>query len=283
MRLISTADYTIEDLTDVYNRTRIDYLVPMPMTPKRLEEYVWTYDIDLDASVVAEVDGEPLGLCMLGLREGRGWISRLGVVPTTRRYGAGRAMMNHCIDEAAGRGAAMMYLEVIEGNTPAHTLFLRLGFREIRKLLVLRRPPGPPPPEPIPPPAEVIWLDEEELLYSSTSVPWRPAWTNQIESLTNVGSVVGLRVAEGNERQGWVSFEKGALQLKRVIISPDNGFDDAPAYNLLYHLHSKYPTLDTIAENVPTHVSHLQHFWAHGYVQSFARVEMELPLTGMSD
>lgn len=283
MQLVPASRYTIQELTAAYNQTRVDYLVPMPMTAKRLQEYVDAYDVSLDHSCVAlDADGGMLGLCMLGLRENRAWITRLGVLPTTRRHGAGRAMLDSCLEAATHLGASMVYLEVIVGNTAAHTLFIRTGFREVRKLLVLRRPPGPPSPDPIPEPAHVTLLEPQETIERAFTRPWRPAWTNQIESMVNVGTIEGLHVAEyGSEAGGWVSFQHTALQLRYVMIGPDEG-SETPGYNLLYQLHSRFPTLDTIAENIPTHVSHLQAFWAHGYVQSFARIEMELPLNGSS-
>ena len=282
MQLVSATNYTVEQLTEAYNETRIDYLVPMPMTARRLQEYIDSYDVDISRSVVAlDDDGTMLGLCMLALREGRAWITRLGVLPTTRRHGAGRAMMEYCLEEAQSLGISMVYLEVIVGNAPAHTLFLRLGFRESRKLLVLRRPPGPPPDDPIPEPSNITMLTPAQTIEHAKTRPWRSAWTNQVESMGNVGNIQGIHLAEyGSESGGWVSFQHTALQLRYVMVGPDEGTKVAPAYNLLYQLHSRFPNLDTIAENIPTHVPHLPAFWAHGYVQSFARVEMELPLNG---
>lgn len=34
IRLIPTSQFTIEQLTAIYNQTRVDYLVPMPMNAK---------------------------------------------------------------------------------------------------------------------------------------------------------------------------------------------------------------------------------------------------------
>ena len=78
LALLPASAFTYEELTAAYNHTRVDYIVPMPMNAARLREYVETYDIDMNASVVA-VDGtEILGLSMLGLRADRAWITRLG-------------------------------------------------------------------------------------------------------------------------------------------------------------------------------------------------------------
>jgi ribosomal protein S18 acetylase RimI-like enzyme len=41
-----------------------------------------------------------LGVNMLGLREGRAWITRLGVLPTTRRHGVGQILMESLMQKA---------------------------------------------------------------------------------------------------------------------------------------------------------------------------------------
>lgn len=279
MELIPTTCFTIQQLVDAYNQTRIDYPVPMPMTARRLQEYVDMYDVDLDASVVAMEDDEMLGLCMLGIREGRGWITRLGVLPNTRRGGSGEAMMEYCIDQAARQGMSIVQLEVIEGNAPAHRLFRKLGFVETQKLLILRRPPGTPPANHRPPEATTEWLSSDDVIARAAHRPWQVAWTNQVESLINAGGVEGLAAAEQeSQRRGWVSFKQTALQLKKVIVGPDEGYEIAPAYTLLAHLHERFPALDTIVENIPARSPYLDSFYAHGYVNSFTRIEMVLSL-----
>ena len=83
IRLVPASQFTIEQLTAIYNQTRVDYMVPMPMNVARLAEYIATYDVDLDHSLVAMQGSELLGVAMLGMREGRAWITRLGVLPNT--------------------------------------------------------------------------------------------------------------------------------------------------------------------------------------------------------
>lgn len=282
MDLVPASRFSTEQLTELYNQTRVDYLVPMPMNPRRLQEYIDVYDIDLDASVVA-VDGDDrLGVCMLGIREGRCWITRLGVLPPGRRRGTGQAMMEYCIQQAADRQIPIIYLEVIVGNTPACTLFAKLGFSDVRKLLILRRPPGLPRAIHEPPPANMSWLGINETLAHAHTCPWRPAWVNQTESLVNAGNVKGIHLTEHvSGRSGWVSYQRTALQIRRVVVAPDEGVIYAPAYNLLFRLHTEFATLDTVAENVPANAPHLDAFYAHGYVDSFARIEMKLVLSAI--
>jgi hypothetical protein len=47
-----------------------------------------TYDIDLDASLVASRDGEPVGLANLALRGDEAWVGGVGVVPAARGEGS---------------------------------------------------------------------------------------------------------------------------------------------------------------------------------------------------
>ena len=66
MKLIPADQFTIEQLTEAYNQTRVDYIVPMPMNAARLQEYIDVYDVELAASWVAvNEQDEPLGLGML--------------------------------------------------------------------------------------------------------------------------------------------------------------------------------------------------------------------------
>lgn len=70
------------------------------MNVARLADYVHLYDIDLDHSYVTLQGEEMLGAAMLGVRHGRAWITRLGVVPTTRRHGAGYMLVKALIAAA---------------------------------------------------------------------------------------------------------------------------------------------------------------------------------------
>lgn len=269
MELLPASAFSIEQLTEAYNQTRVDYLVPMPMSVARLRDYIRNYDIDLDASVVAVDGSEMLGLCMLGLRPGRAWITRLGVLPASRRQGSAFHMMNWCLDRARERGMAYTVLEVIEGNEPAHALFTRLGFRATRRLLILRRPPGP---------VDAPSLDGIQVLDSVAALEvveqrqFLPAWTNQSESLAHAGGI------EAFECEGlWLCFKPSALQLTRVILGPEDRIDSAMGLQLLSALHSAFPRLDSVAENVPLdHAGGLEAYQRIGYVESFRRIEMVL-------
>ena len=271
---LTTADqFSIEELTAIYNQTRVDYMVPMPMNAARLADYITTYDVDLEHSLVAATtEGEMLGVAMLGVRKDRAWITRLGVIPNTRRNGVGKTLINGLIQQASDMQINFHMLEVIKNNVPAHTLFLKFDFREIGELLILRRSPYIPPPDPIV--ADAQRLDRTEAL---VLVGWdrgTQPWTNQSESLFNAHEVSGLRVMLADGSRGWLVYQRQKFLLTRFAFKTEEGDPATVAYALLSHLHHQYPRLDTQVENIQINDPHLPAFYQMGYVESFRRIEM---------
>jgi GNAT superfamily N-acetyltransferase len=263
--------YTFEQLADIYNGSRVDYIVPMPMNARRMEDYVRAYDVDLDASVVVVDDDEPAGVGMLGLRDSRAWITRVGVIPERRRHRQGQFIMESLIAQAAARGVAQVQLEVIRGNEPARHLFVKLGFEETRELLVVRRPPVVP--RVTVPSAAARPLSADEMLALLKARDSGASWLDETASLRNLGTLEGLEVRLENGACGWIAFQRTSFQLSHLVLKATH---DTLALALLYHLHAQYPSLDTKLENLPSDSVYLPAFQALGYHEVFARVEMVL-------
>jgi len=273
IQLIPASRFSYEQLTAIYNQTRVDYMVPMPMNAARLAEYVNTYDVDLDRSVVATTqDGEMLGVNMLGLREDRAWITRLGVIPNTRRGGVGQALMESLMEQAARLSIKFVMLEVIKNNMPAHQLFLKLGFYEVGELLVLRRSPFTQPVDPIV--ADAERMDRTDSLVLVGRDRGTQPWTNQSESLFNAFEVSGLRLTLADGSRGWMVYQRQKFLLTRFAFKTEVGDPATVAYALLSHLHHQYPRLDTQVENIQINDPHLPAFYKMGYIESFRRIEM---------
>jgi ribosomal protein S18 acetylase RimI-like enzyme len=274
---ITPADrYTMQQLTDLYNQTRVDYLVPMPMNAERLAEYVHDFDIDLRQSCVAcGADGQVLGLSMLGIRRQRAWITRLGVLPSTRRTGAGSALMDHMLKNAEALGAEETDLEVIKHNEPAYKLFLKMGFRETGTYLVMRHAPRPIP---IPLPGEVEWMDSEKALKKLAAYPRHLTWINAFESMGNSPNTEGLGLELPNGGSGWLVYRNTKFTLRstlsHLIIYTEQGNPQEIGTGLLSHLHARFPHHDTYAENILENDPHLPAFQTLGYFTNFSRIEM---------
>ena len=94
------------------------------------------FDIEPEASLVARVDGELVGLGNLGLRGADAWVGGVGVVPAHRGTGLGEALMRGLIAEARARGVERLWLEVIVENTAAVRLYEKLAFTHMRDVEV---------------------------------------------------------------------------------------------------------------------------------------------------
>jgi ribosomal protein S18 acetylase RimI-like enzyme len=274
--LSPASSFTLEELTEAYNQTRIDYIVPMPMNVSRLQEYIHNYDVDMDHSAVATYEGQILGIAMLGIRDDTTWITRLGVLPVKRRRGTGQILMEALIEESYRLQAHTIILEVIKGNVPAHRLFHKLGFRETRDLLVLRRPPTHHLPDVAP--YSVDYLDPQS---ASTLLDERrshPSWLDQAPSLRNAGNLEALRVELADGSYGWLVYQHNLFQLGRLVLQPEQGNHLDVARALMHALHSRYPRHDTKHENLPAHDPLWPVLKEFDYLVSFRRIEMELPL-----
>ncbi len=274
IQCISASEFSWETLTQAYNQTRVDYIVPMPMNPARLREYVHNYDVDMDSSVVAMEGTQILGLAMLGVRPGHSWATRLGILPIQRRHGVGQQLMESLIERSRQLAVDYVILEVIRGNTPAHRLFCKLGFRETRELLVVRRPPGRPALEV--PPYETQAFGQEDALALLEQRRSNPSWLDEIPSLRNAGYLGGLGVELQDGSRGWIVYQNTVFQLGRLVLQTEVGDPYEVGKALLHALHSRYPILDTKLENFPVDDPHWGALQAMNYLEAFRRIEMKL-------
>ena len=272
IELISAAKFTIQELTDLYNQTRVDYLVPMPMNAGRLAEYIRDFDVDLIRSCVARAaNGQILGLGMLGVRKNRAWITRLGVLPVMRRSGAGDALMDYMLEKVDAMNLEETHLEVIKNNEPAYKLFLKKGFSESGEYLVMRRAPHAIS-EPLF--GNVDWLDSDEVLRILQTYPNHLTWINAIESMKNAPDVKGMRIRLPNGDSGWLVYRIQKFFLSHMVMHTEQGNPGEVGMQLLLNLYARYPRVDTYAENIHEMDPHLPVFHALAFFENFSRIEM---------
>lgn len=276
---VPASRYTFEQLAAIYNQTRVDYIVPMPMNSKRMEEYVRHYDVDLEASIVAfNSDEEMTGIGMLGLRAKRAWITRLGVLPARRGRKIGQYIMETLLQQACDNAAEQVQLEVIKGNEPAHMLFSKLGFEVQRELLVVRRPPRELD---CPAPAADIVVEnlaEAQIRERLKVRHGNPSWLDENASLLNIGSLEGLQITLPSGASGWIVFHNAMFQLSHFAFETEPEADNVLTEALLYYLHHQFPNRDTKVENLPADSPVWPIFEKLGYVEAFRRLEMTLVL-----
>lgn len=276
---VPASNYTFDELADIYNQTRIDYIVPMPMNGRRMQDYVTNYDVNLDGSIIATDEaGNPLGIGMLGLRDNRTWITRLGVLPNKREHRVGSFLMTNLIENSQRINAKTVQLEVIVGNDPARRMFEKYGFRETRELLVIRRPPKPHVPGTHPLVHELRQLDENEIKKTLQKREPGATWVEETHSLLNAGNLKGISIQMGDDGSGWAVFMSTRFQLQHIVLQTTQQYQDELYFALLYYIHELFPNRDTIVENIPVNHPSWRAYQQLEYVVSFRRTEMLLVL-----
>jgi GNAT superfamily N-acetyltransferase len=96
-------------------------------------------------AVVAELDGEPVGVCNLEWQrpfwtdELHAWLPDLIVSEAYRGRGIGRSLLADAVAAAAGRNAAQLSLESGPTREAAHALYRASGFTQAGRTYLLRR------------------------------------------------------------------------------------------------------------------------------------------------
>jgi GNAT superfamily N-acetyltransferase len=277
-QLVPADQFTFAQLAEIYNQGRVDYIVPMPMNARRMEEYVRDYDVVLAGSFIAvDADKQPIGIIMLGLRGECAWLTRLGVFPQQRTLGVGTRLVIASLDYARAHGARLAQLEVIQGNEPARLLFEKYGFQRSRDLLVLNRPPGQVS---FAPHDNVIIqpMNVAETVQALASRTQPESWIDETPSMLNGANIAGFRAVHHSGASGWLVFRWTMFQVSHLVLEVSKTCDDL-SLELLAALHRAYPSLDTKLENLPADSAHVPIYKQCGYIEVFRRIEMTASLT----
>ena len=273
LKTLPASQFTTEELTHFYNQTRVDYLVPMPMSVDVMAEYIHDFDVDLEHSPIIqdEETKDFLGLGMLGVRDDKTWITRLGVTPASRKRGAAAAIMNVFFEASKELRAKKTILEVIKNNIPAQTLFEKNGFNKTKELVVLRRAPLRPP---LSPEGHITWLYRKDALKALRSYPHSLTWINALTSMENASMFQGFALELKDGTKGWLVYRHKKHSITHFVFHTERGNPVKMARNILLYLHLQHHRMDAYAENFSADDPHLPAFFDLGYFEAFRRIEM---------
>ncbi len=276
-RAVSDVDFSA--FTAAFNQAYSDYLTPIMMTVPAFRALIARDNLDLTASVVALDGGEIVGTGLLGIRDRRGWIGGMGVIPGRRRQGTGRLMMRYLLDRARERQLDTVQLEVIEANHGAHALYRQIGFEEQRYLLILEREPGPPPELPALYPVEERPITSL-LFYYDTFHEVPNCWQRGLSSLRGLAQ----------HSQGWAALIDGEIasyavgwankhEVRLADFATRPGSEQtSAAQSILADLHRRAPDAHGSSYNIAENDPVLPAYVALGYTTSFRQIEMKLAL-----
>ena len=128
MNMVAADRFSDAQLAELFTRGYEGYYVPVHVDEGVMRYMIDAWDVDLARSRVIE----DVGLCNLAIRGERGWIGGIAVVPSARRRGLGRRLLEAVLEHAP----PTVTLEVLEQNEPAIGLYEQLGFETTRILEV---------------------------------------------------------------------------------------------------------------------------------------------------
>ncbi len=111
-----------------------DYVVKLAPTREQLAEMTARRGYVPEASVGAFEDERLVAFTLNGIDGDAGYDTGTGVVPSHRRKGLAKEMMERSCALLRERGCKRYVLEVIDANQKAHELYRSLGFEETRGL-----------------------------------------------------------------------------------------------------------------------------------------------------
>jgi ribosomal protein S18 acetylase RimI-like enzyme len=116
-------------LADLVNAAYGHYVERLGFTPRPMtEDYA---DVVREKRVlVAERDGEIIGLLVLVTEDGSFFVDNVAVDPALRGTGIGRALLERAEAEALAAGHAVIHLYTAAGMTENLELYERIGFAE---------------------------------------------------------------------------------------------------------------------------------------------------------
>ncbi len=251
--LVLAADLSPSELTTLLNAVYADYYLPVHMDRAQFREMCAYEGIDLTQSFVAFVDGHPVGIALLSVRESEGWLSGVGVLPEFRRRGIARAVIRHIQGLAATVGLQRVWLEMLSQNDPGAALYQRLGFVKARDLLVLNAEAGRFEPSAAPANIQPItpdqWLTHYHAFHD-VRIPWQ----RSRRSLQNrAAQLRGLGYWEDARLCGYLLYERhsDAHALYDLAVDPAHPRRLDVAKALLLALHTYRSDLSSYIINVP--------------------------------
>ncbi len=163
-------------------------------------------------SIVAFMDGVPVGLVKNGIREVDGkkvaWNGGTGVASSYRRHGIGKALIERSLEIYQEEGVDIATLEAIKENEKAIALYEQCGYSIIDQLeyLELKGSMSPSPIRPLPGLYTVqnpVYLHElDRLSFYKSMNPWQTHWQS------TKGSQALMVLDENGKAIGYANYRK---------------------------------------------------------------------------
>jgi ribosomal protein S18 acetylase RimI-like enzyme len=230
---------SFEDITNTWNSAFSDYIVPVDMTPERIETYFLVSGVDKSQSFGAFYHGALVGLLINSVDTFRGRLAAYdamtGIVPEHRGKGLFSQLFEHTRNSLRGNGITHYYLEVITTNEKACSIYKKKGGKVDREFsFVAGKTSGDAYGSAGVKVLPLSAFPKEELS------EYEPSFSNRVAALhRNIADYL-VAYAEADNRKTAAIFNQQGL-IPQIML---NGADDFPLlHSVLMYLSRHFETL----------------------------------------
>lgn len=137
IRVMTLEHFSLEELTDIWNRCWRGYYYDMTYTPEHIRVWLHLSQVSLQHSIAIMVEDQVAGFALLSVDGIDGWIAGTCIDPDYRRKGLFTPLMHSQLNSANCIGLKRVYLEVLEKNH-ALKVYQAVGFTRVRQLNIYR-------------------------------------------------------------------------------------------------------------------------------------------------
>lgn len=266
-RLLTDEDFT--SLYDCFLLAFSDYEVDMRMSVEQFRQRLTRDGVSLPMSAAAFDDKRMIGFCINGVGEWQGkqtaYDAGTGVIPGYRGRGVAKELFAFLERRLKDAGVVQYLLEVLTSNTPAATLYRKLGFEDTRRLAVFRGGSKNNATA-----IRIKTIERPDWTLFQSFWDGYPSWQNSIAAVERIASDRLICAAYvDDECVGYGAIFLPSSNLMQLAVAPQHRRKGIGSALLAEHSHSL--KINNIDERL---TSSLQFYKANGYKQVLNQFEM---------
>ncbi|WP_138495891.1 GNAT family N-acetyltransferase [Paenibacillus pinistramenti] len=178
---------SLDETVQAWNEGFRGYAFDAATTPDAFLKRLAAEELSSELSIVAFQDGIPAGIVLNGIREAGGksigWNGGTGVAFSFRGQGIGERLIAAALNILQENGVHLATLEALSDNTPAVTLYRKMGYAQVDELehLSLKGPAEQLFTEPSAKGYEIVPVHPAKtagISFYKASHPWQTQWQN---------------------------------------------------------------------------------------------------------
>jgi len=271
-------------LYSTFTQAFSDYVYPFALTESQFKNHLLLNGVDLSRTVACFADGQLVGFSLNGFGDWDGvktvYDAGSGVIPSHRRRHICQSMFEMMLPLFSAEGIGQCLLEVITSNTPAISLYEKLGFHVRRELALLQCDGELRVPTRVSKNIVIRAVDDPDWELFSGFWDGLPSWQNSPAAIARSRSNKTVNCAFiGEQCVGYIIYSSNYGRAAQMAVDKEyrhHGIGTALLQAMQADMADGYSMqVINIDKNLP---GAMQFFHDHGFYERLVQYEMALPL-----